>query len=189
MLGQSPHHTVYVYSGSWGDCNNALAVTSSIIIGKIPSVFQMKAKGRQRNPRFQKKEAPYNNYRVPLSIFLKKGTRRRRRRTFWSCARLHHGRLHVDDEPRPQRAGYTSFGAKLPYSRFNLVKRRRRRRGKKIRRREKDYILTFFFRFLSFSPSSFLPFFESENVVRGARNTSREIRARHSGTQSIDVRP
>lgn len=31
----------------------------------------MKAKGRQRNPRL-KKEAPYNNYRVPLSIFKKK---------------------------------------------------------------------------------------------------------------------
>lgn len=55
--GPIPHHTVYVYSGSWGDCNNALAVTSSIIIGKIPSVFQMKAKGRQRNPRFKKKRS------------------------------------------------------------------------------------------------------------------------------------
>lgn len=39
--GPIPHHTVYVYSGSWGDCNNALAVTSSSIIlsKKIPSVF------------------------------------------------------------------------------------------------------------------------------------------------------
>lgn len=124
----------------------------------------------------RRKNTTHNRRRVPLE-------------TFWTTT----ARLHVDMPTATTRALYTSYRILG----FNLVKKKESRdarrdeeREKKEREREKKEGRngSFFFWFFSFSVYS-PPFFESENVVRGARNTSREIRARHSGTQSIDIRP